>query len=363
MRPVLLLAVLVAAFTTAPASAAQRTVPQGFLGVTVDGPMTPASDDEWDRMVAAGVETVRVAMRWNLIQPYSIRDGDFSSTDALVEAAARRHLAVLPVVESTPGWARKYPFHAAPPGDLKAVRRFFGALVRRYGPEGTFWVERPDLPRVPIRAWQIFNEPNLRGFWSSQPFAKSYVPVLRVAERALHAADPGATVVLAGLANRSWHDLRSIYRAGGRGHFDAVALHPYTARPADVLRLVRRARRVMRQHGDNRLPIWITEFTWTARGKVSEPFDLDTTDSGQASRLANVLRRFVAAQRSARIARVFWYTWLSDEAVDGAFNWSGLRRLRGGTPFDTPALQRFREAAQLLEGCVKAPGDASRCAP
>jgi hypothetical protein len=362
MRPVLLLAALLAAFSTAPASAAQRSVPRGFLGVTADGPMTAASADEWDRMVEAGVETVRLAMRWNVIQPYSVSPTDFSSSDAMVEAAAKRHLAVLPVVEGTPGWAQMYQHYSAPPGDLAAVGRFFGALVRRYGPEGAFWVERPDLPRVPIRTWQIFNEPTLPGFWSEQPFAKSYVRVLRAAERAVHAADPHATVVLAGLPGRSWRDLRSIYQAGGRGHFDAVALHPYTAKPADVLRVVRRVRRVMRAHRDKRLPVWITEFTWTARGKVAEPFALDTTETGQASRLANVLGRFVAARRQARIARVFWYTWLSDEAVESAFSWSGLRRVHAGSAVDTPALQRFREAARLLEGCVKAAGDASRCA-
>ena len=36
-------------------------------------------------------------------------------------------------------------------------------------------------------------------------------------------------------------------RPAARGHFDAVALHPYTARPANVLRIVRYARRVMRK--------------------------------------------------------------------------------------------------------------------
>jgi hypothetical protein len=348
-----------------PAAAAERRVPQGWLGVTVDGPMTPSREDEWDRMVDAGVETVRLAMRWSAIQPKRRRPPTYAFTDPLVEAAAKRGIAVSPVVESTPAWASlRRRDYASPPRDPADVRRLFGGLVGRYGPGGAFWAARPDLPYLPIRAWQVYNEPSLRGFWSEQPFARSYVRVLRAAERTVHAADPGATVVLAGLTNRSWRGLRKIYAAGGRGHFDAVALHPYTPRPADVLRVVRRARQVMRAHGDGDLPVWITEFTWTAsRGKIATPFILDTTDQGQARKLADVLRRFVAARTRARIARIFWYTWLSDEDRTGAFHWSGLRRLRDGSAVDTPALRVFRRVAQRLQGCAKAPRNAQACAP
>ena len=55
---------------------------------------------------------------------------------------------------------------------------------------------------------------------------------------------PRLAHVLAGLPNESWLALRSIYRAGGRGAFDAVALHPYTGQPQqrDQARRVRAPR-------------------------------------------------------------------------------------------------------------------------
>ena len=55
--------------------------------------------------------------------------------------------------------------------------------------------------------------------------------LLRASRRALRAADPGSRTVLAGLPNESWIALRKIYKAGGHGAFDAVALHPYTGKP------------------------------------------------------------------------------------------------------------------------------------
>ena len=44
--------------------------------------------------------------------------------------------------------------------------------------------------------------------------------------------------MLAGLPNESWIALRKVYKAGGRGAFDAVALHPYTGKPRNVIRLI-----------------------------------------------------------------------------------------------------------------------------
>ena len=234
---------------------------------------------------------------------------DFSGLDALVAAAAQRGLAVLPVVQATAGWAARRPGDAtSPPRDPATFGRFLSALVERYGPRGSLWDERPELPRVPIRDWQVWNEPNITRYWSEQPFARSYVRAAAGRRtRALHAADPGATVVLAGLPNKSWKALRSIYRAGGRGHFDAVALHPYTGKPADVLRLVRYARRVMRAHGDARMPIWVTELSWpAAEGKLPQPSAVRRHRRGPgapagARRWTLLVRRPQAAPDRARV--------------------------------------------------------------
>jgi len=358
-----LLIAAVALLAAATPAAAERRVPAGWLGVVADGPFGAADGGEWDRMVASGVESVRTAVRWNVLQPVSGEATDFSGLDATVAVAAQRGLMVLPVVQSTPGWAARRPGDtASPPRDPATFGRFLTALVARYGPQGSLWAERPELPRIPIRDWQIWNEPNITRYWSKQPFASSYVRLLRAAHAALHAADPRATVVLAGLPNESWKALRSIYRAGGRGHFDAVALHPYTRKPSDVMRLIRYARRVMRKRGDGRTPVWVTELSWpAAKGRVPRPAGFEVTEAGQAQRLRTALALLSAARERRRIARVFWYTWLSTEEGPSAFDWSGLRRLRAGSVVDAPSLRAFRRAARGLEGCAKAT-DARRCA-
>jgi hypothetical protein len=358
-RGLLLLALL--ALLAAPAQAAERKVPQGWLGVTVDGPVQADTAAEWDAMVAAGVETARVAVRWNELQPVAGAPADFTALDAVVAAAASRGLELLPVVQGTPAWAT-FGDHTTPPADPATFAAFMRALVARYGPDGTLWAERPDVRRIPIRAWQIWNEPNLTRYWSQQPFARSYVALLRAAYAAVHDADPGATVVLAGLPNESWTALKRVYRAGGAGHFDAVALHPYTRRPRDVVRTVQYGRRVMRKHGDRKVPIWVTELSWpAAKGKVPNPVGFEVGDKGQAAKLGAALVRLKAARSRLGIGRVFWYTWLSAERGPSAFDWSGLRRVRAGRTVSAPALAVFRRLARRFEGCAKAPGDARRC--
>jgi hypothetical protein len=369
MRLAAVTALIALAIAVLPASAAaERSVPRGWLGVIADGPLTAggAMDGEWDLMAASGAESVRTAFYW----PSAQRDGaappDLTQLDGVVLQAARRGLPVLPIVTGTPGWAASRPGdETSPPRDPALYARFLRTLVARYGPRGSLWAEHPELRARPIRDWQIWNEPNLTRYWTpprGQGFARSYVRLLRAADRALKAADPGARTILAGLPNESWVALKRIYRAGGRRSFDAVALHPYTGRPRNVVRLADRARRVMRRHGDRRKPIWITELSWpAAKGRTRNVEGFTTTDRGQAKRLGKGLRLLARARKRLRLQRVFWYTWLSREDSPNAFDYSGLRRVREGRVVSVPALAAYRRAARRLQGCAKAPGDAARC--
>ncbi|MBE2316383.1 hypothetical protein DVA67_010375 [Solirubrobacter sp. CPCC 204708] len=359
---------LVLLLTPASASAADRLVPRGWLGVTVDGPLNDPgyahAAGEWDRMASSGVEAVRTAFYWHSIQPTGPEAFDFSVKDQLVLAAAKRGLGVLPVVHGTPAWAALNPGDpASPPRDAADFARLLTALVTRYGPNGSLWAEHPEVVKQPIRAWQIWNEPNLMRYWNVAPWAPSYAALLKVAHRTLNAADPGSTTVLAGLPNESWKALQALYDAGARASFDVVALHPYTGKPKNVIRIVKIIRRVMERNKGATRPIWLTELSWPAGvGKTKQEGDFSTTDSGQAKRLELGLELIAQARRRYRLDRVYWYTWLSTEGITSSgFDYSGLRRLRAGTLVDAPALAVFRRVARRLQGCAKPLGDARRC--
>ena len=369
MRLPVVTALIVLALAAIPATAAAgRSVPRGWLGVIADGPLTSggAMDGEWDLMASSGAESVRTAFYWPSAQRSGDAPPDLAHLDGIVMQAARRGMPVLPIVTGTPTWAAsRSGDETSPPRDPKLYADFLRALVARYGPQGSLWAEHPEVAARPSRAWQIWNEPNLTRYWTpprGQGFARSYVRLLRAAHRALRDADAGSRTILAGLPNESWIALRRVYEAGGRRSFDAVALHPYTGKPRNVVRLAEYARREMRRFGDRRKPIWVTELSWpAAKGKTKNTTGFETTDRGQAQRLGDGLRLLARARKRLGIERVFWYTWLSREDSPNSFDYSGLRRVRDGKVISVPALGAFQKAARRLQGCAKAPADATRC--
>jgi hypothetical protein len=359
--PAVLLAIVALLLAAPAAGAAQREVPAGFMGVMADGPLLDAATTDLGRegtlMAASGVEAIRVAVYWSDLQPQQGAPIDWAATDRIFATAASARLRVLPVVLRAPAWAREAPSNmASPPKGDAAYAAFLTALVGRYGPQGSFWAARADLPRNPQRQWQVWNEPNIDTYWwSPTPFAARYVRLLRASYRALKAADPGSEVVLAGFANFSWRALADAYRAGARRWFDVAAVHPFSGRLANVLKIIRLTREAMARAGDRRKGLIVSELTWpSARGRTENTIGFETTEAGQAARLRNAYAALLRIRRSSRIRQVFWYTWLSpDRGSPNSFSWSGLRKLGppgADAPVDKPALAEFRRVALRVAG-------------
>lgn len=358
-------AVVLLAVAAASAPAAPR-VPQGFLGVAADGPMFDPGFDvagELGRMTRAGVESIVTEVNWAAEQPARGRPPDFSRTDRIVLEAARRRIGVLAVVVYAPGWAAVRADDLASPPKPAAYARFQRRLIARYGPRGSLWAQHPGVPRLPVRDWQVWNEPSHGGFWSVQPFARGYVRLLRAAHRAIRAADPGARVVLAGLVYDSWRQLGDLYAAGARGLFDAVSLHPYTRRVDDVVRVLKRVRGVLDRHRDRRVPLLVTELSWPSSvGRAQSRYGYEVTEAQQAAKLREALPRLAALRARLRLQRVYWFTWVSRDADPVyPFDYAGLRKLTPGGLRSKPALAAYRRTALRLEGCARKGRTARRC--
>ena len=369
----------------APAAAAPARVPFGFVGTQIDGPLTEpffSLEREMPLIVGAGNESVRFVIYWSYSQPYrrfedvpadrraEFRDEggiptSWADSDKVVRAAARRRLKILPVVTEAPAWAAKRPgLVASPPSNVRAYVAYLEAVMDRYGPGGSFWRENPGLPRVTIRDWQVWNEPNLRTSWVDRTWAPGYVSLLRPASAAIRRKDKRARVVLAGLPNQSWRDLRQIYRRrGARRLFDVVAIHPYTAKPPGLVTILRLVRGTMRRYGDRRKPMLVTEFGFpSSRGKT-QIYGFETTEAGQARRLRQALPLLAKYRKQLRLRAIFHNTWIGREQRGVfTFRFSGLRRFDlAGAVVSKPALAAFRSAALRLERCRRKGAVATSC--
>jgi hypothetical protein len=347
--------------------AARAAVPADFFGVYAHTPRFEESgtlEQEHAAMAEAGVGSLRMVFDWRTAQPYrrveDVPEAERSryreesgvptnwyEIDRQVGAAASHGMKLLPVVMMAPDWAAGRAWTA--PTSPVAYARFVRTLARRYGPAGDFWRENPGLPAVPVREWQLWNEPDFRDYWHHQPFQRRYVKFVRRARAAVRQVDRRARIVLAGFANRSWDALARVYRAGGRRHFDVVAVHPFTATPAGVIEIVRRNRAVMRRYGDARKPVMVTELSWTSARPGER--GIATSEERQASNLARAYRLLARNRRRMRIERAYWFEWLSTDNGGLIWDWAGLNRLRRDNTVERkPAYWSFREVVRSLRG-------------
>ncbi|HEY7454500.1 MAG TPA: hypothetical protein VH683_08040 [Thermoleophilaceae bacterium] len=362
MKRIAILAALAAALLAAAPAAHAAKAPRGFFGVMWDRAAQRGSADEqdaqWGLMRKNGVESTRVVFSWAAMQPTPGGVDDYSESDERVASAARHRLRLLPVVLYTPEWAKKFPGrNGSPPENPANYAAFMGRLVNRYGPDGTFWTEHPELPKRPIREWQIWNEPHFDFYWytpNKDDWAAEYVNLLRQSKRAIRAVDPGAKIVLAAFADASWKVLNAAYRAGARGAFDVVAVNIFTGRPGFVMAAVRLNRRILRRNHQRRMPIWVTETSFpAAKGEVPRPEQewqrrWYTTERGMARRLKELYALGKKNARRLLLQRIYWYTWASSYAGrDDLFDYSGLIRVAAdGSATSQPALRAFRRSAR-----------------
>ena len=335
-------------------AAAHARLPRDFFGVMVNGPLDQPAfplDAESAAMRRDGIGSERMEVAWDLVEPQP-GQYDFALTDRKVLAAARAGIDVLGLIVRSPAWAAAKPGNVfSPPRDPAAYAAFATVLVTRYGPGGELWREHPEVTPRPVRAWQIWNEPNLAVYWTQQPFMRAYARLLNAAYAAIKASDPGATVVMAGLANFSWRDLSRLFRKGGtKLRFDVGAVHPFSGRPTNSVKIVRLNRAVLDRNGARSKPIWLTELTWSsAKGKKKQlTKDWETTEAGQARRLREAYRLFVRARHALRLQRIYWYTWVTvDRNSPNSFDYSGLRTLLpSGRVVDKPAAKAFRQVVR-----------------
>jgi hypothetical protein len=309
------LGALALALPLAAAPAAAKPVPRKFFGVV---PQAPLSARDLDRMEGV-VGTLRIPMYWSEIEPASGKR-DFGRYDALIGAAADRGIRVMPFVYGTPPWINPDP--ARPPLGSAPARRawssFLRLLVARYGSGGGFWRGRAD--RLPIRSWQIWNEPNFRLFWRPRPSPRGYARMLKISARAIRRGDDRARIVAAGVAPVGaglwpWVFLRRLYRAPGvRASFDVAAVHPYATNVRRMRIQVEDVRTVMAEAGDSGTPLLVTEFGVASQGRIESAFVRG--ERGQANFVHEALRLLLAKRREWRIAGAHWFTWQDSEAAD-----------------------------------------------
>lgn len=251
-----------------------RAVP-GMNGWTVFKLSPLQEDQQLAAMAADGVKVVRSDAPWVDIEPAPPGPAghvyQWSGFDAWVKALATYHLTWEPLIDFSVWWAKNCPGDCAPTTD-STYATYAQAIAARYGANGSFWAQNPQLPYYPAQIFELWDEENDQSFWV--PPAR-FATLYTATRAAIHSADPTASVIIGGLADDSQsYDPSKDYPAlyvyqmftadpGLRGNVDGFGLHPYGTTATDDINWTIHFREVLDQLGESAAPIDITELGWT----------------------------------------------------------------------------------------------------
>ena len=321
-------------------------------------PQTLPDGSDLALMRANGVGQVRIMLFLGAIEPYP-GQFDFVLTDLLVAGAAVNGMSVLPYVVGTPtgvdDLADRQPNQPpTTPAARAAYAETLAVVVERYGPQGSFWDLHPELTAAPIRAWEIWNEQNAAKYWGARPDARAYAQLLASAWPAIKTVDPGAEVIVGGLANAAQDNgrdipasayLEQLYAAGAQQSFDAVALHPYASTVEEMTAQIGMVLEVAREAGDGGLPSWVTEFGWSTASDGDGSAGRVVAPEEQAELLGTAYRALMEQRQQWNLRGAFWYAWRDVSPAVADCHWcvgAGLIDVDG---LAKPALSAYAETA------------------
>ncbi len=272
---------------TAPALAATRYE----SGISTNASLLRMSDrslsDRLDDIRDLGATWIRVDFNWALIQPDNPVDFEWEMYDRVVREAGAHNLKVLAVLGYTPQWAQDRrcdnltssaaSARKCSPRSRDEFAHFAATASFRYHTQA-------------VRGWEIWNEPNLTGYWRSARDdntifvdPESYAKLANAAAQQIRYHDGDAVIVTGGLAPmfeprfpigmRQSDYLAQMLDYLQPEYFDAVGIHPYTwpllpgntaiynaFYTVDNGSSTYNLRTVMSEHGWGDKEIWATEF-------------------------------------------------------------------------------------------------------
>ena len=204
--------------------------------------------------------------------------------------------------------------------DEEYIARYVNSVMttlRKYGPNGTFFSDHPNVPYAPLMAVEITNEPNFQYILPNGTEAERealYAKLLPTAYDAIKAEFPDVLVVGFATGGSSAGDLRFVEHVlkidpTVAFKMDVFSTHPYVRSSPCCYTIeswgqysIGRCLSILRQHfanaGRTDIPIWYTEMGWEISkadgGKYDRPEAFVTTPTLQA---AHIVQTYALAMR------------------------------------------------------------------
>lgn len=268
-------------------------IPDSYFGLHIHHLAYPVPTP-WPNMPVPQWRLWDADVTWPDLEP-SKGQWRFEKLDAYVSLAQQHGTGILLPLGGSPRWASArpsvpsnyYPGFTAEPLDIEDWRTFVRTVASRY--------------KGRIQAYEIWNEPNLREFWTGT--TDQMLTLTKEASQIIHSVDSNAIVVSpAATADYGIPWVVEFVKKGGGQYVDVIGFHfyvnPHTLLPEDMVPMIQRVRRVMADNGLANKPLWNTETGWLEPAR----FDSDELAAG-------FLARAYILCWAAGVQRFYWYAW------------------------------------------------------
>ena len=233
-----------------------------------------ASRSTLDLAVQAGCRGVRLDGNWPMLEP-TRGHFDWGLLDDSIYGAKALDLEVLLTLSQIPAWANGGKERNVPPILIHDWQLFVQAVCERY--------------RQHMAALEIWNEPNVHGFWASS--VEQYVDYLLIpAVEVIRASAPGVKIAAPALSTEGeWPAWLATMLSQSRQVVDSISIHCYQKDGRAVWRAMSQTpawwefwkspsvKHVIQEAGADHLPLWLTECGWNT-ADVSEAKQADCVD-------------------------------------------------------------------------------------
>jgi hypothetical protein len=331
--------------TSSKLSSSHQEIPSSFFGMHIHHMVSPSGKDPLTPWPSVNVPEWRLwdaRVTWPDLEP-SKGQWRFDNLDKSLAMAEAHNTEVLMTLGLTPRWASarpeersvSQPGFAAEPKDIEDWRTFVRTVATRY--------------KGRIHAYEIWNEPNLKQFWSGT--TDQLLALTREAHNIIKSVDPTAVIVspsATGAHGIPW--LSEFLSKGGGRYVDVIGYHFYVfpKPPEAMLPLIDKVKQALKDNGAGDKRIWDTELGWAE----PKPFPSDELAAAYLS------RSFILSW-AAGIQRVYWYAWDNHTWVLLETTETDNKTLRpAGQAYDT--IQKWLVGASM-DACTESAGHTWTC--
>lgn len=251
--------------------------------------------EDLDLIHDGGFKFIRMDLTWSGVErKKGVYDFEKIGYDALTEGCTKRGIRLLYILDYS---NKLYESHRSVRTDAgrKAFAAFAQAAAKRYAGKGILW--------------EIWNEPNIKTFWTPQPSVNDYCKLVEITAPIVKKADPSGLVVAPATSGIPFKWLEDCFKKGLLKWIDVLSVHPYRSQPPEtVIKDYARLRKLIKRYAPENKKIPIISGEWGY-----------SNINWNKSRLSNekqaqyLVREFII-NLYQEIPVSIWYDWKNDGA-------------------------------------------------